>query len=1516
MISEQPRYLSQGVNYLGFLAQQLGDLRGSKTLAHELIQNADDAKDDSGNLAATQITFDITDEALVVSNDAVFRETDFTRMKEVASGSKRNESGARTTGAFGVGFISVYQITDRPEIHSAGRRWVLRPDEIEGRRIEEWLDTSIAEDTGTLFRLPWAFEESRVRKELKAPTVNSSYIESFIEELETALPKAILFLKKLERIELRRNGEIVSWVERTIDSNEIIVECDQEYRLWRVFTGDFSNEAHNLRNGFAGHIDQNRSSYVKVAVPDSFIKDGLLYATLPTEQASGLPFHIDADFFPSADRKSIQFGDSLDFRSEWNRAALRAAAAAVASNLIAIRDVFKGKATIFWRVIDDVYAVHRNHLGSTRMPLGAFWEALLPTLSSAPIVFTESGKWLAPGQTHILTGREEESAVPAFSVLGFETVHHSLASRRNILTNNSVGVKGITVEDICNALRQKGLSGQSGSAPSEFQDPKLLNLLWRGIYAVLENTQGELRIAAEAKLRECALALGIDGRLWPCRSVFRSDEDTRQLFTPLLTDNTSFLVEENVPLLELLCPSFESENAIAIVEESVKAEDLETDWRRGDFDPKTLLQWFDANKASLDDSLRENLAELRMFPSTQGLYPLKDLWLPGGFDDPLGVTELLDAKSVEGLVDFLRSLGVRKLTFNDYARDYISEAFADNSTVSTDTKRELLEILERHIGEIRDNGDLRSILSRLNIVECSDGMFRQPDDVYFPSDDIMSTLEGYASFAKISERSEGRRDLYDWLGVADCLRLKDLLRVIRAQTAEPPNRKSRAIVSRMLEVLGTAWPNLDAVDREFCEQLKSMYWLPAEDDAKSWHKPDELYAAYRKSLFASQAEFIDITLLLQQRISNFLRYLGINLNPQPLRVIRHLLRCCEQNVRPPGGVYQWLNDNAGADDLKQLKEATCLWVEDRYFSPKQVYWGSHPFGRFRVQLGSDLRSYQKFLSALDIRESPDFNDAIAVLKEISAKVGSQHLLPEEESVVSQCWVMLSDALDRKLLEADCLESSLRDTPCVPNKQRQLYKPSWMYFEDRPSLADKFPEQFKGNAIERLERAWTAMEAAGVRPLSQAVHCLLVDTMNPQADKKMKDRITQRAILIKSICEDALNGVQRGKSGCSVDKILNTMELIRTDHLTVRWRLQAFNRDWPDTPPEQASAHWDCENEAIYFTQPADSDPPWSAIAREMTHAVAPEVRPASVSPGLKSILEANTDTEARNQLMELGIASIQNIEFEPVQGPAAESLDHEGTQEAYPEVIPVNEDEGKSGNGSVGVLSQDDMDRHDPDVPFAEKLYQEQTTNPSRSGQRQISLPGRGPRTDDSARRHTDESLREGRAGTNVSRTVTQWQPEEVARNLADEFRSMVHGDYGKRCQICSRSFTVRGGQLQVYVVHVVPPSEDERTNHFGDLLGLCGWHFALMRYGEWCFLDPDTNQHFTDSNGTVGWERMRDFVASRPKELDNIGNSYVGLPIRFSNVYQDWDSEPNTIQEEIRYSIPHWKYLCELLKT
>ena len=59
-------FLSRGIDYLGDLGAKLRDLRGDRTLAYELIQNADDARD------ATWMCFNVRHDALIVDNDGTF----------------------------------------------------------------------------------------------------------------------------------------------------------------------------------------------------------------------------------------------------------------------------------------------------------------------------------------------------------------------------------------------------------------------------------------------------------------------------------------------------------------------------------------------------------------------------------------------------------------------------------------------------------------------------------------------------------------------------------------------------------------------------------------------------------------------------------------------------------------------------------------------------------------------------------------------------------------------------------------------------------------------------------------------------------------------------------------------------------------------------------------------------------------------------------------------------------------------------------------------------------------------------------------------------------------------------------------------------------------------------------------------------------------------------------------------------------------------------------------------------
>ena len=213
-------------------------------------------------------------------------------------------------------------------------------------------------------------------------------------------------------------------------------------------------------------------------------------------------------------------------------------------------------------------------------------------------------------------------------------------------------------------------------------------------------------------------------------------------------------------------------------------------------------------------------------------------------------------------------------------------------------------------------------------------------------------------------------------------------------------------------------------------------------------------------------------------------------------------------------------------------------------------------------------------------------------------------------------------------------------------------------------------------------------------------------------------------------------------------------------------------------------------------------------------------------------------------------------------------------------------------------------------VPFAKRFRQSQTTTPSDASARPVVFPPGGLKTEESALRDTDESAQTGRVGAYVTKTVRRWQLTEAAAEFEGKFRSMVLGDYDGRCQICGTTFGMSNGELQVFVIHIVPPSKDPRTNNFGNLVGLCGWHAALVRYGKWVLCDPVTREPCRD------WEHMRESALNASEEMDDEGNPYVRLRVRFWNVYQGWESTPGTVDEEVRYSIPHWTYLRELLST
>src|SRR5262249_55538148 len=148
--------------------------------------------------------------------------------------------------------------------------------------------------------------DSPLRKALRAPALPTDAPMQILEELKSSLPTAILFLKNLNTLEVLREGRLVLRLQRLPEQDSLIVSDGGPDRIWHLLRGNFDQVAAELRQRHGDRIEPKRSANVTLAIPEEEpLENGLFCACLPTQQGTGLPFHLNADFFTYNDRKRI-----------------------------------------------------------------------------------------------------------------------------------------------------------------------------------------------------------------------------------------------------------------------------------------------------------------------------------------------------------------------------------------------------------------------------------------------------------------------------------------------------------------------------------------------------------------------------------------------------------------------------------------------------------------------------------------------------------------------------------------------------------------------------------------------------------------------------------------------------------------------------------------------------------------------------------------------------------------------------------------------------------------------------------------------------------------------------------------------------------------------------------------------------------------------------------------------------------------------------------------------------------
>ena len=354
------------------LSNILKEYKDGLTIIKEMIQNADDAKATEVNIlydarqhTTEKLLFkgmgDSHGPALIVHNNSNFTNEDFENITKLAGATKAKKP--LKIGKFGVGFCSVYHITDVPSFVSGEWLYIFDPtlqylkgivcnENRPGKKVKyrsKFVSQSQQlvpyEDlfgfksstvyNGTMFRFPFRRSPSQISSTL----YNKHMISQLRKDLNENGSKLLLFLQHVKRITFSSiynhsnepNLE-VSIEMRSSSSHGVFNKCittkylEQnnvvEYWLVSNHKEELLIQDHETQPSIASVACQ----LIKVNESNSFECkqiEGSVFCFLPLAVPStGLPVHVSANFAVMSNRSGIWTGSSriaTDSREWWNQ---------------------------------------------------------------------------------------------------------------------------------------------------------------------------------------------------------------------------------------------------------------------------------------------------------------------------------------------------------------------------------------------------------------------------------------------------------------------------------------------------------------------------------------------------------------------------------------------------------------------------------------------------------------------------------------------------------------------------------------------------------------------------------------------------------------------------------------------------------------------------------------------------------------------------------------------------------------------------------------------------------------------------------------------------------------------------------------------------------------------------------------------------------------------------------------------------------------------------------------------
>ncbi len=1256
--------LTRGWDYIQQIANTLQDLEGAGSLAHELIQNADDA-------GATRLAFRFTDVALEVEDDAGFKVCDDWRAAECGFevdghrpcdlhafnrlGGGTKAADPDSTGAFGVGFLAVYQVTDRPEVLTSSLHFRIDEEERTTRVCSGDCDRAHVRK-GTIIVLPWANRQSALRRKLKSEPVTANRRRQLIREFIEAIPTSMVFLRHIREVAVNsKHGS--ETLRRTLRGSRLTITGERKSERWTLMEAAFEEEAARLRDQHPQI--ETRHARVRVALPAEDRIDGRLFATLPTQVMTGLPVHIDASFYPRQDRKGIRLDGG--FRTDWNRAAIDAAAHLLADDIEEISRQLGPRR--FWALVRGAYRLSSEASPETQS-LAPIWDALRGALPEGQVMWTNSDEWEVVEDTALAPSTKERARL--LEALQIPTVSTKIKS---LVPWQALRMRSVTLEQLIDGVERAQQEHSGDGFPEPWRSRGQREALQKLIAELAPKPGTDRDEQFDLRIRDLAIWESVDGRPASFNSAYLAPRNTVMAFHPVARHPFVQWGSRRHPSLAPIGDHYTLEVAVGDLEDA----DLD---ELDDSELKRIVHWLDKRAAELkDDDKKDDVERLRalpLFSTPAGRASAERSIRQGGFRDKLGLAGVLREADLVGAKAIATALGIRKLNFSDYLSRHVARA-VESGDLDAKQCLEMLRLCANHVDAIDREPKLRELLAELECVPCTDGELHTPSKAYFnykPVRDVLGT-DAPIAVETIKPKS-GVGDLLRRLGAVGEPRPGDVVDRVELVTEKPSTRARRKVISAVVDYLNKR-PKKAGSEEGF-STLRDSNWLPASGDEAEWHAPDSLLLAKDRKLCASSGRFLGLPRQQQERCRAALVALGINPEPHVDLVVDHVANLSREDKAPTATVLKWLNGRSADEEINRLRSIAFLpGADGGLYRPSEIFRNRHQLEPWRPVLALKGVRPRQLLDALGVKDRPRADDAVGVLADIAGAVGAGSE-PEKKArlVIRQAWRLISDA-DR--VDA----APLRDLPVVLAGNR-LRKPSDVLINDRPRVASGLSANAQATLIPRDVYTFRGLQRAGVSLLSERLTAKVVRRRDGVRQPHIERHIVERQEPLARAVRDG-----GGELG-ALFTFLSEIEVMSISPLALRYAIEG-HPNATDAHQVRVPSHLDGSS---LFVDAPDGNADWSRIANSLRDGLLPEAG-AGGALAIKVVLSAADAIEADAELNEAGCAPLTREQLDELRT----AIEHwEATKGE--EEVEVTEDESGPATEDEDEEELEDSDEQEP----------------------------------------------------------------------------------------------------------------------------------------------------------------------------------------------------------------------------